>query len=86
MTHLWLDQSMGFSFISFCFFSLSSSLNLDLNMSLNHLTNTSMVNLSSAENISERDIGFVLFNTFVAGSFNCLKETLSKYFKCSSEK
>lgn len=64
ITHFWLDQSIGFSLINFCFFSSSSSLNLDLNMSLNHLTNTSMVNLTSTEKISKSDVDFVITNIF----------------------
>ena len=37
-----------------------------------------MVNLSSIENISKRNVenGIVLFRTFVAESFNCLKVAL----------
>ena len=39
-----------------------------------------MVNLSSAENISESGVDFIIFRAFLAESFNCLKVTLSKYF------
>ena len=39
-----------------------------------------MVNLSSVEKISESDVDFIFFRTFLAESFNCLKVTLSKYF------
>ena len=83
--HFWLDQSVGLSLINFCIFSSSSLLNLDLNTSLSHSTNTSMVNLSSVENISKSNVDFVLLRTFVAESFNCLKVTLSKYFTCSKK-
>ena len=44
-------------------------------MSLNHTqlnhTNMSVVNLSSEENMSDNEVGFTLFGTFVVKSFNC---------------
>ena len=53
------DQSIGFSLVYICFLISFISLNLDLNMPLNHLTRVSVVNLSSMENKSDTDVIFL---------------------------
>ena len=75
ITHFSLGQSIGFSHKNVCFLILLSSLNVGLNTTLNHLTNMSIANVSSTENISSSDVEFPLFKTFVAESFSRLRVT-----------
>ena len=80
-----LDQSKGFSFTNICFWISFNSINLDLKASLNHLTKVSIVNLSSTENSSGKDVDFWRTKMFKAASFSWLNVTASKYLTCSWE-
>ena len=60
------DQSIAFSLVNICFLISLISLNLDFNISLKQLTRVSVVNLSSKEKRSDKEVNFSLLKSLAA--------------------